>query len=89
MNLSTQLKTKIDNLQLEIDAVQGKTSSIEAEILQNEGRLEVQNKQLQEAQAEFDKHNGANQNIEKELENLERAYGNRKNEFSDAEQELR
>jgi chromosome segregation ATPase len=81
MNLSAQLKTKIDNLQLEIDAVQGKTSSIEAEIHQNEERLTVQNKQLQEAKAEFDKHNGTNENIEKELENLERAYGNRKNEF--------
>jgi hypothetical protein len=32
VNSSAQLKTKIDNLQLEIDAVQGKTSSIEAEI---------------------------------------------------------
>jgi FtsZ-binding cell division protein ZapB len=43
-------------LQLEIDAVQGKTSSIEAEIRQNEERLELQNTQLQEAQAEYKKH---------------------------------
>jgi len=58
VNSSAQLKTKIDNLQLEIDAVQGKTSSIEAEIRSNEERLELQNKQLKEAQVEFDKHNG-------------------------------
>lgn len=69
--------------------MQGKRSSIEAEIAQNQERLGLQRQQLAEAEAECSKYDSQAAEIKADYQGMQKAFGETRDEKQRLDQELR